>query len=148
MIWKILSSGVLLIALDAPALAQDPCVAPPTPAIPDGAKATPAQIANAQNDIKAFAAASDAYQTCIAREVGRQKDLAKQNNQEFDPGIQGTLEAKAGAQRKDAERLAAVWGAAVQAYTEAQQRKPRQARTPAAGGGGYGGGSYGGGGRY
>jgi hypothetical protein len=148
MIWKIISGGVLLTALAAPALAQDQCVVPSAPAIPDGAKATPAQIVSGQNDIKAFAAAADAYQTCIVREIGRQRDLAKQNNQEFDPGIQAALEAKAGAQKTDTQRLAAAWNASVQAFNDAQQRKPRQAGAPAAGGGGYGGGSYGGGGRY
>ncbi|HXJ00296.1 MAG TPA: hypothetical protein VNH44_03685 [Micropepsaceae bacterium] len=150
MIRKILSSCALIAALAAPALAQDPCVAPPAPTVPDGAKATPSQIVSAENDVKAFAAASDKYQTCLAREIGRQKDLAKQNNVEFDPNIQATLETQGGAQRKDAARVVAAWGATVQAFNAAQQRKQRQTdpRAQTSGGGGSMGSGYGAGGRY
>ena len=92
MLRKIVWSGVIIIALATPALAEDQCVSPKAPPIPDGAKATPAQIMTAQNDIKAFVAASDSYQACVAREIGRQKDVAKQNNVEFDATIQTALE--------------------------------------------------------
>ena len=148
MIRKILLGGAWLIAFIAPVLAQDPCAAPSAPKIPSGARAKVAQIIAAQNDIKAFATASDNYQACLAAEIARQKDLAKQNNVAFDPNIQTALETKAAAQRKDVERLAAAWGATVQAFNEAQQRKQRQSepRAQASGGGGYGGGGYGGGG--
>jgi len=114
-------------------------VAPTAPAIPDGTKASPAQIITAQNAIKAFADASDGYQTCLAREIARRKDLAKQSNVELDPGIQAALETKADAQRKDAGRLASAWGATVQAFNDAQQRKKRQpaAGVPATRSGGY-----------
>jgi len=146
MIRKILLGGALLIALTGPAMAQDPCVAPTAPVIPDGARATPAQIITAQNDIKVFAAASDSYQACLATEISRQKDLAKQTNLALDPNIQASLEVKAGAQRKDVERIATAWGASVTAFNAAQQRKPtapapRSAPAPM-------GGAYGGGNRY
>ena len=149
MIWKILSGGIMVIALAAPVSAQAQCVTPAAPTIPDGAKATPAQIVAAQNDIKAFAAESDKFQACIAQEIGRQKDVAKQTNVEFDPNIQTSLEGKAADQRKDVERTAAAWGASVQTFNEAQKRRPRQAdpRSQAPTMGGYGG-AYGGGGKY
>jgi hypothetical protein len=142
MIRNILFGTAIFIALTAPAMAQETCAAPAAPAIPDGAKATPAQFLAAQNDIKAYAAASDAYQGCLAREIARQKEAAKQNNVEFDVTIQAALEVKGGAQRKDAQSLASTWGAAVQAFTTAQGRKQRQAApsAPAAApsmGGGY-----------
>src|SRR6266566_775923 len=126
MIRNILFGGIVFIALTAPAMAQDQCAAPVVPAIPEGAKATTSQIVATQNDIKAYAAASDSYQACLAAEIGRQKDLAKQNNSAFDPNIQTALETKGSAQRKDVERVAAAWGAAVQAFNEVQQRKQRQ----------------------
>ena len=143
MIRNILFGGIVFIALIAPAMAQDQCAAPAAPAIPDGARATSGQIVTAQNDIKAFATASDNYQACLAAEIGRQKDLAKQNNVAFDPSIQTALETKGSTQRKDVERIATAWGTAVQAFNEAQQRKQRQSepRGHAAGGGGYGGGT-------
>ena len=146
MIRKILLGVALFIALTGPTRAQDPCVAPTAPAVPDGARATPAQIITAQNDIKAFAAASDAYQACLAAEIARQKDLAKQTNVEFDPSVQAAIEVKASAQKKDVERLAAAWGASVTAFNAAQQRKPAtpapRSATPPMGG------AYGGGNRY
>ena len=146
MIRNILLGGALFIALTAPAMAQDQCVAPTAPAIPDGARATSAQVIATQNDIKAFATASDTYQACLAAEISRQKDLAKQTNVEFDPKIQATIEVKAGAQRKDVERIAAAWGASVTAFNAAQQRKPAtpapRSPTPPMGG------AYGGGNRY
>jgi hypothetical protein len=144
MIRKILLGGALFIALTAPAMAQDQCIAPTAPAIPDGAKATSAQIITAQNDIKSFAAASENYQACLAAEISRQKDLAKQTNVEFDPKIQAAIEVKAGAQRKDVEHIAAAWGASVTAFNAAQQRKQAtpalRSPTPPVGGG-YGGSS-------
>ena len=142
MIRKILSAGAIAVVFAVPAWAQDQCVTPAAPEIPDGAKATPAQIVAAQNGIKSYAAASDAYQTCLAQEIARQKELAKQTNVEFDPQIQAAIQVKSAAQRKDAAQVATTWGASVQAFNDAQQRKP-QRREPAAnpsGGGGYGGG--------
>ena len=146
MIRKFLSGAAMVIALAAPAWAQDQCAVPKSPAIPDGAKATPNQIVAAQDDIKAFAAASENYQSCMARELARQKALATQN----DPGLQTALQGKSDAQRKDVERVVASWSATVEAFNKAQERKPRRpASTPSApGGGGYGGGGYGGGTRY
>jgi hypothetical protein len=126
MIWRILLGGAVFIALSTPVMAQDPCAAPAAPAIRGGARATTAQIIAAQNDIKAYATASDKFQACLVGELGRQKDLAKQNNVEFDPAIQMVLETKAAAQRKDAERVAAAWTAAVQAFNQAQLRNLEQ----------------------
>ena len=142
MIRNIFSACAIVFVVAAPAWAQDQCVAPAGPDIPDGAKATSAQIIAAQTAIKSYAAASDTYQACLAREIARQKDVAKQTNVEFDPGIQAAIEVKAASQRKDAQRIAAMWGASVQAFNDAQQRKPRQAPSSnASAGGGYGGGS-------
>jgi hypothetical protein len=150
MIWKILSSGVMIIAVTTPALAQDQCVTPTAPTIPDGARATSGQIATAQDNVKAFVVASDNYQTCLAREIGRQKDFAKQSNLEFDSNIQTALDTKGGAQKKDAARVVAAWSAAVQDFNATQQRKQRQTdpRSQASGGSGSMGGGYGAGGRY
>jgi hypothetical protein len=148
MIRKILSAGAIVLVFAAPAWAQDQCVAPAAPEIPDGAKATSAQIVAAQTAIKSYAAASDTYQACLAREIARQKDQAKQTNVEFDAQIQAAIEVKAAAQRKDVQRIATMWGATVDAFNAAQQRNQRKAPSSnAAGGGGYGGG-YGGGNRY
>jgi hypothetical protein len=143
MIRNIVFSVIGFIALAAPAMAQEQCAAPVAPAIPGGARATSGQIMSAQNDIKVFATASDNYQACIVREIARQKDLAKQNNVAFDPNIQTELETKAAAQKKDVERLATAWGAAVQAFNAAQQRKqrPSDPLSRSAGGGGYGSGN-------
>ena len=142
MIRKILSTCAIVCIFAAPASAQEQCVAPAAPDIPDGAKATPAQIVAAQTAIKSYAAGSDTYQACLVREIARQKDLAKQTNVEFDSEIQAAIEVKATAQRKDVERIATMWGASVQAFNDAQQRKQRQAPSSnASGGGGYGGGN-------
>ena len=147
MIRKILFAGAIVFVFAAPAWAQDQCVAPATPEIPDGAKATAAQIVAAQNSIKSYAAASDTYQACLAQEIARQKELAKQTNVEFDPQIQAAIQVKSAAQRKDVERIATTWGASVQAFNDAQARKQRQApNSNASGGAGYGAG--GGGYRY
>ena len=146
MIREILLGSTFFIALTAPTMAQDQCVAPTAPVIPDGARATSVQIIAAQNEIKAFATASDNYQTCLAAEIARQKDLAKQTNVEFDPKIQAAIEVKAGVQRKDVEHIASAWGASVTAFNAAQQRKPvtsaPRSPTPPVGG------AYGGGNRY
>jgi hypothetical protein len=141
MIRKIVFAGAIVFAFAAPAWAQDQCVAPATPEIPDGAKATAAQITTAQNGIKSYAAASDTYQACLAQDIARQKEVAKQTNVEFDPQIQAAIQVKAADQRKDVERIATMWGASVQAFNEAQARKQRQAPSSnASGAGGYGGG--------
>ena len=48
MIREFLLSGAVFLALATPAMAQEPCAAPAAPAIPDGAKATQAQLARGQ----------------------------------------------------------------------------------------------------
>ena len=126
MIREILIAGGMLLAFAAPAVAQEECAAPATPAIPDGAKATPAQILATQNSLKAFAAASDKFQACLAREMQREKAQAKEQNADVDPVIQGALIAKGAVQREEAERVASAWGVSVQAFTAAQQRRERQ----------------------
>jgi hypothetical protein len=126
MIRKILLGGAVFVALTTPVMAQDPCAAPAAPKIPGGARVTAAQIIAAQNGIKAFATATDKFQVCLATELSRQKDFAKQNDLPFDPNIQTGLETKAAAQRKDVERFAAAWNAAVQAFNQAQLRKPQE----------------------
>jgi hypothetical protein len=141
MIRNILFGTAVLFALTVPVMAQEECAPPAAPAIPDGAKATQAQLVAAQDGIKAFAAASDGFQACIAREIERQKALAKERNAEIDPAVQGALVAKGFAQKQDVERIASAWGATVQAFTAAQQRKQRQNApgapgAPAMGGGG------------
>lgn len=149
MIRKFLLVGALVVAIVGPARAQDQCVAPKAPVIPDGARATPNQILAAQNEIKNFAAASDNYQHCLAEDIARQKVLAARSATELDPGVQIAAQAKSAAQMKDAQQLASTWIAAVEAFNQAQQRKQRQpgsAPSPS-GGSGYGGG-YGNGGRY
>lgn len=143
--------AAVVTALTAPGRAQDQCVAPKAPAIPDGARATANQIITAQSEIKAYAAASDNYQKCLAQELARQDALAKQNSTEPDPGLLSAVQVKSAAQMNDARRIATAWGAAVQAFNKAQQSKQRQpAPNAAPGGGGYGSGGYGGnmGGRY
>jgi len=148
MVRKLFVGGAMMIALAAPAWAQDQCVAPKPPAIPDGAKATPNQIIAAQNEIKTYAASSDSYQSCLAQEIDRQKAIAAQNNGELDPDVQSAVQVKSAAQRNDAQQVAAAWGAAVDAFNKAQQRKQRPpASTAAPAGGGYGG-AMGGVGRY
>jgi len=148
MIGKLLAGAVFLFALAGPVRAQDQCVAPKAPAVPDGAKATSNQIIAAQNEIKAYAAATDGYQNCLAQELARQDALAKQNNAELDPNILSAVQVKSTAQRNDAQQLATAWTAAVEAFNKAQQRKRQPAPNAAPAGGGYGGGGYGGGGRY
>jgi hypothetical protein len=148
MIRSFIAGGVLAVALAATCFAQEQCVAPKTPVIPDGAKATPNQIIATQNEIKAFATASDNFQNCLMQEFARQKAAAAQNNAEIDPGLQTAVQVKSAAQRKDAQQVATAWGAAVEAFNKAQERKrPAPAASPT-GGGGYGGGGYGGMGRY
>jgi hypothetical protein len=139
MIHKLCFGAALLLV--APAWAQDQCVAPKTPAIPDGGRATATQILAAQNEIKAYVAASDNYQNCLAQEFTRQQAVSRQNNSELDPNLQATMQVKSAAQRSDAQQVAAAWGAAVEAFNKAQQRKQRQAVSPSSppGGGGYGG---------
>ena len=67
--WKMLLCGAMAIALAAPAAAQDQCVAPTAPAIPDGARSTKAQITKALEEVKAFVTASDEYQACMLRQI-------------------------------------------------------------------------------
>jgi len=141
MIRRLLWSAAMVAALASPAYAQDQCVAPKAPPIPDGTKATQTQIVAAQNDIKAFAAASDNFQSCVAQELDRQKALAKEKNVELDPGIQTALEEKGSTQKNDVMRIATAWGAAIDAYTKAQARKQRQPSTAAPTGGSYGSGT-------
>jgi hypothetical protein len=97
MMWKMLLCGAMAIALAAPAAAQDQCVAPTAPTIPDGARSTKVQITKALDEVKAFVTASDEYQACMLRQIT--------------------------ANQKDKERIGAEYGASARAFNAAQQQQ-------------------------
>lgn len=102
MMRKILLGGVMVVALAAPASAQDQCVAPTAPTIQDGARATKVQMTKALGDVKAFIAASDDYQACMLRMIT--------------------------ANQKEKERIGAEYGVSARAYNTAQQQQQRQSQ--------------------
>jgi hypothetical protein len=103
MMRKILLCSVMVIALTAPAGAQEQCVSPTAPAIPDGARSTKAQITKALDDVKAFVTASDEYQACMLRQIT--------------------------ANQKEKERIGAEYGTSARAFNAAQQQQ-QQASQP------------------
>jgi hypothetical protein len=103
MMRRILSRAVIAVALATSAAAQEQCVSPTAPAIPDGARSTKAQITTALDAVKAFIAASDEYQACMLRLVS--------------------------ANQKEKERIGAEYGASARAFNTAQQQQ-QQASQP------------------
>jgi hypothetical protein len=97
MMRKILLCAVTTMALAMPAAAQEQCVSPTAPAIPDGARSTKAQITNALEAVKGFVAASDEYQACMLRQIT--------------------------ANQKEKERIGAEYSASARAFNTAQQQQ-------------------------
>ena len=97
MLRKLVLRTLMVVALITPAAAQEQCVAPLAPMIPDGAKSTKAQITKALDEVKAFVAASDEYQACMLRQIT--------TNQ------------------KEKERIGAEYGASARAFNAAQQQQ-------------------------
>ena len=100
---KMLLIGVMAISLAAPAWAEDQCVSPSPPTIPDGARSTKAQITKTLDEVKAFVTASDEYQACMLRQIA--------------------------ANQKEKERIGAEYGTSARAFNAAQQQQ-QQASQP------------------
>jgi hypothetical protein len=105
MMRKILFGVVIVLNCAAPAaFAQDQCVSPQAPAIPDGARAARVQVTKALAEVKAFITASDEYQACMLRGIN--------------------------ANQKEKERIGAEYAASARAFNTAQQQQ-QQANRPA-----------------
>jgi hypothetical protein len=99
----VLCGAIMTMVLATPAAAQEQCVSPTAPPLPDGARSTKVQITNALDTVKAFIAASDDYQACMLRQIA--------------------------ANQKEKERIGAEYGVAARAFNTAQQQQ-RQAIQP------------------
>jgi hypothetical protein len=100
---KFLLRGAMAVTLATPVAAQESCVSPAVPVIPDGARSTKVQITNALDAVKVYIAASDAYQACLLGQIA--------------------------ANQKEKERIGAEYGASARAFNTAQQQQ-QQASQP------------------
>jgi hypothetical protein len=103
----------------ASAQAPAACAAPTAPTLPDAAAATGDQMKTAMEAVKAFLAASDAYQQCEIESVTAQRKAAKDAKTKFDEGQAKAAQARIAANQKEKESVGVNWGAAVKAYKAA-----------------------------
>ena len=69
-----LASLAFLVLLAGPALADNKCVQPYAPDVPNGGTATKDQMLTAHDEVTAFIKASDNYQECVLLDVKMQRD--------------------------------------------------------------------------
>src|SRR5215467_6681519 len=119
MIRGICLSTAALVLFAAPAFAQDKCPAPKSPSVPNGRTATAPELIAAANEVKAFIAASDDYQSCLKADLDAQMQQAAADKKDFDPKIKTALEAKGDANQKEKERVGNLYNTAAQQYRAA-----------------------------
>jgi hypothetical protein len=119
MVRSLALSAVALALLTAPASAQNSCVQPYAPRIPNGTAATKDQMLTAQNEVKTFIRDSDAYQECILRDVRGQREAARRDQKTLDPSIEEAAMRRINTNQREKERVGAEYNATVKAYSDA-----------------------------
>ena len=99
-----------------PALAQNVCVEPATPAKVDGNTVNHDQMLAAINMTKDFVAKSDAYQQCIANDLEAKKQAAAKAGTPFDEQIHQVAMAKVAANQQAKDTVVADTNAQVVLY--------------------------------
>ena len=117
-------STIALVMLAAPAFAQDKCMAPIAPVIPNGRTAAVADLVQANKDVVSFIKSSDDYQSCLLADLQTQIDAAKDNKDKkgLDPAIKKAIEAKGDANQKQKETVGKAYNAAAAAYKQAHPK--------------------------
>ena len=109
----------LALTLAGGPLAQAACTRPVAPVNPDPATATLDRIVAAKNQVAAFIADSDAYQTCMLDDIKAQKDAAKKSKIKFDKAVDKAAQAEIDANQADKEAAGTGFNALVKAYKAA-----------------------------
>jgi gas vesicle protein len=112
-------SAIALVALATPAFADDMCVTPYAPTVPDGSKATTEQMKTALDEVKAFLKASDDFQSCLVLYLNQATVEAQKNKKDVDPAIKASVLAKGDANQREKERVGGEYNAAARAYKAA-----------------------------
>jgi hypothetical protein len=115
-------SAAALMMLAGPAMAQNRCVTPNAPLVPDGKTATAAQLIATSADVKKFIKDSDDYQNCLLTDLATQQDQAKKDKKELDPTVKAAIESKGDSNQKDKERVGKEYNAAAVAYRAAHPK--------------------------
>jgi hypothetical protein len=121
---KIGLAAAAILFSAVPALADSCGGAPIPPAAIDGAKATEAQVKDAVADFKSFQSASDDWQSCLVKDLARQKaEAAKAKDPKpLDPSITDAVNAKIAGNQRDKEKTGAEINAAIHAYNAAHPK--------------------------
>lgn len=114
-----LSAAFVMIA--APTLAAEVCMdkQPAMPKMPDGRTAPAADVIAAANAVKAYVAASDAYQECLKVQIDEMESKAKETKTPVDAKVRANLEKLGDDNQENKERLGAAYNAVAAAYRAA-----------------------------
>jgi hypothetical protein len=115
------AAALAFLASPAFAQAQDMCMAPPAPVVPNGRTEEASALVQAQKDVVAFIKASDEYQNCLLAEISAVDKAAKDSKTPIDPAIKKGLEAKGDANQKEKERVGKAYNASAAAYKAAHK---------------------------
>jgi len=119
MIRRISFAAAAFVALAAPAMAQDSCVTPHAPTIPDGATASRDEVLAARTEATNFIKISDEYQVCLQAYLDKEVAQAKKDKKPLDPSIEASFKSKGAANQKDKERVGQEINASLKAFNAA-----------------------------
>jgi hypothetical protein len=121
MIRGICLSVAALVAFAVPAMAQDACVTPYAPTVPDGATATKEQILSTRDQVMAFLKASDDYQQCLKLYLDQQIAAAAKDRdkKEIDPALKKSIVDKADSNQREKVRTGTELNTAVRTFNAA-----------------------------
>ena len=116
-------SVATLVAFAVPAMAQDSCVTPYAPTVPDGTTASKEQILSARDQVMAFLKASDDYQLCLKTYLDQQVAAAAKDKdnktKEVDPALKKSIVDKGDANQREKVRTGTELNTAVRAFNTA-----------------------------
>lgn len=119
MVRSLALSAVVLALLAGPVLAENECVEPYAPTMPNGATATLDQVAEASREANKFMRESGVYQDCLLRDLAMQRADAHRRQKPFDEAIADTVARRVNANQREKVRVGTEFQATHNAFKAA-----------------------------
>jgi hypothetical protein len=132
MLGKSFAPAIIFLCAASAATAQENCIAPFTPAIPDGTAATPEEMNAARENVMAFLRDSESYQNCMLVYIRQMEDEARRGDKPLDQQARSNIVNRVNANQRLKERTGEIFNTAVRAHNAVHYPAPEEENGEAA----------------
>ena len=116
MTFRSLALVVLSVAAASFAQAQENCIAPFAPVIPDGEAVTEEEILNVRDQVTAFLNDSQSYQDCLSVYLRQMEGEARRDNTQVDQRVRSTIVSRINASMQRQIEVGEEFNVSVRAF--------------------------------